>query len=266
MKQDNPELRAKERGSSSCAGGWRPSPDAPHATTWTLPRDDCGFDVRTDGRPARKLAVRAALAARGSGRGACPVRPVRGRARHGCRRRRRSRTSRAPTRHARALDGRVHRGAHAGCRPRFPGPDRPAQHLLPHVSPRRHGRRAALAPPAPSRRLPHRSHHIGARERTCPRRLPRLPDRPTAAERDRDHRHRLGRPHRPQLGPRQLALQPLRRGPQHAFRLRARCGAACLATAADSFRLRRPSIPPSSCSSSSRPATTSSSTRSPAPS
>ena len=54
----------------------------------------------------------------------------------------------------------------------FPASE-PARRRLPDPSPRRHGRGAALAPPAPPGRLPVRPHHTAARERTRPRRLPR---------------------------------------------------------------------------------------------
>ena len=67
------------------------------------------------------------------------------------------------------------------------------------------------------RGIPVRSHHAPARERASPRRLPRLPDGPAAAGRHRYRRHRLERPRRPQSRSRQLALQPIRRRPQHAI-------------------------------------------------
>jgi hypothetical protein len=57
--------------SSSCAGDWPPPPDAPQPTTSTPPRDNRrGIDDGTTAAP--QLAVRAALAARRSGRDSPP--------------------------------------------------------------------------------------------------------------------------------------------------------------------------------------------------
>ena len=67
------------------------------------------------------------------------------------------------------------RAARCACAHRF---HRHARSCLSDATPGRHRRRSALAPSAPPRRLPVRADDAPVRERSGPRRLPRLPDRP----------------------------------------------------------------------------------------